>query len=111
MCRGLRGCSDGIGSSSSGTSSISTDGFRLAGAGTDFEVVVFDKPGFAAVGFFFPACSGADFFHLGAGPTKGAPARESRTWPRLVSPATGREKKNYSPLCFGKKLGSGRHFE
>ena len=28
---------------------------------------------------------------------KGAPARKSRTWPRLVSPATGREKKILHP--------------
>ena len=29
--------------------------------------------------------------------TKGAPARKSRTWPRLVSPATGRKKKILHP--------------
>ena len=36
--------------------------------------------------------------------SKGAPGLESRTGRRLVSPATGGEKKKWNPLYFGLKM-------
>lgn len=57
------------------------DGFHLAGAGTDFEVIVFGRLGFTGVSFFFLASSGADFFCLRAGlMVTGSPLALSGTW-------------------------------
>ena len=69
-------------SSSSSTSSISTDGFRLGGAAFAAPALaeLFFGAVFGGAALVFVAFPGADFFHLAAGTFTGSPLSFSGTW-------------------------------